>query len=334
MKKTKKFIAIILTLSLVLALAAACNGGEADDAAPSVSGDGPLFTMGYSVNALDEFQSGLLDMFRRVAAERNIELIVTNADGNPDTQLSDVDALIMQEPDIIYIFPVDPTASLPAFEAATAAGIPTIEIIGVGHDGALTLSAQQYHMGILKNVYVERYLNENPDAHLYVGYIWGMLGFAALNDRYQAFIDGIVDVYPDRVEILAEQTANWSAVDAMAIMEDWLSAFPQMNTLVVQSDEMAIGAINALRAANENFDDWLIVSFDGSPHAQQHIREGFMDATVFQAMIQYVYVILDHAERIVIGGETNLLGQTIDISEHVGFAMYYENMDELLARFE
>ena len=75
---------------------------------------------------------------------------------------------------------------------------------------------------------------------------------------------------------------DWQANKAMQIVEDWLQAFPQINVIAAMNDEMAVGAIQALKAAGVDFDDYVVLGVDGTVNGQNYIRSGELDATTFQ----------------------------------------------------
>ena len=333
MKRVKVFLAVILAMSILLMTACTTTAYDTD-ADPSVPSTDPRssakderVTIGFCMNAMDEFQSEMVAIFRDICERRGIDIIVTNADAKPDKQLADLDSLLVQNPDVIYIVPADPAAMAPGFQAAIDAGIPTLTGVQAEEYANLTftLALDQYVVGLMVNEWLVGYMAENPSLELQAGYIWGALGWAVLNDRYQGFVDGLLNVYPDRINVLAEQTANWSSTESMALVEDWLQAFPQMNAIISQSDEMSIGAINALKSANVDFSKFYIVSFDGSPNAQTHIREGTLHSTVFYAKKAIGEVIVDYALRIAAG--ENLRGQSFDVTRLACFVMTKDNID-------
>jgi ABC-type sugar transport system substrate-binding protein len=290
-------------------------------------------TVALAVNALDVFQTEWRDIFVEVCEEKGAEVIQTNADGKVDKQLSDVEALIERKPDVIVIKAVDSQGSVPAFEACETAGIPTIasDLLVDGYDSTLKLGSDQYVLGLMQNEWYVKKLDADPNFKLKIGYIWGSQGMSTTYDRYQGFLDGLVNAYPGRVELLAEKVCNWSATEAMAVTEDWLQAFPEMNAILSQSDEMALGCVNTLTAANADFDNFYICAYDGSPEARQALRDGKMKATVYTHKRAAVEVTVEQALRIA-GGE-NLAGQFIDYTRDVAVVMDADNLDEMMARF-
>ena len=96
--------------------------------------------------------------------------------------------------------------------------------------------------------------------------------------------EGAMDILaqnPD-MTLLDEQTADWDRAEAMTLMENWIQAYgDQINAVFCQNDEMALGALNALVQAGKK-DNVLVVGVDAIDDALQSVKDGKMDATVYQ----------------------------------------------------
>ncbi len=211
-----------------------------------------------------------------------VKIIYTDAQGNLDKQLADVDSLIAQHPDVIQIRPIDIYGIEPAFTAAKEAGIPTVEF-----DSAVSKDAS-YHfemldhnrLGEVQAQWLEDYLAENPDAVLNIGYLNANASQSAGMMRRDGFVHEITSQYgADRINIISEHYANWSTEQAMTTTEDWLQAFPELNTIVAANDEMALGAVQAVNAATKT-GEIFILGMDGIDGAMQAVKDGTMSATI------------------------------------------------------
>jgi len=127
--------------------------------------------------------------------------------------------------------------------------------------------------------------------------------------------------------LLAEQEGGWSAAGGMRIAEDWLQAFPQMNIFACMNDDMAIGVIQALRAAGKSADlqnrNILVLGVDGSDAAKSYIRSGELAATAGRRLAVESMTALETAEKIIRGEVVDRL--VIPNSFH---AMNRENVDQ------
>ncbi|MDR2618218.1 MAG: sugar ABC transporter substrate-binding protein [Treponema sp.] len=320
-----KRTAIIVSALLVLAAVSAHCGGRTDSATGQQSK-----TIALSLNALDEYQTEWFGYFEAEVKARGYQLVMLNADGKVDKQISDVESLIQLKPAIIIIRAVDSDGAVPAFEACAEAGIPTIDsAFGANYSNTLKLIQSQYNLCALQARYCIEWLEANPGKKLKAGYIWGVQGNSATMDRYNGWKETLLKAYPDRVEILAEKVCNWSATETMAAVEDWLQAFPEMNAVVAMSDEMAIAAANVLQAAKKTLDDCIVVGIDGSPNARKCLEDSTLSATVYTSKKAEVMFTMDYAERIIKG--ENLAGQTFDPGHKISALMTKDNIQEILA---
>jgi inositol transport system substrate-binding protein len=84
------------------------------------------------------------------------------------------------------------------------------------------------------------------------------------------------------IELIEEQTANWSRLEANDLMTNWISAGLDFNIVFANNDEMAIGAIQALKSAGISMDDVIVGGVDATEDALMSMQAGDLDVTVFQ----------------------------------------------------
>ena len=107
--------------------------------------------------------------------------------------------------------------------------------------------------------------------------VQGMLGNTAASDRFIGLQKALAE-YPN-VELLADQAGDWDTKKALGIVETWISKYPDVDGIWCANDSMAIGAIQALKAAGLN-GKVKVVGVDGINDAVTFIKEGDMVATV------------------------------------------------------
>ena len=115
-----------------------------------------------------------------------------------------------------------------------------------------------------------------------------------------------------RVKLLDSQEAKFSRAQAQETMENFLVKYDHIDLVIALNDEMAIGAYNAISAANR-VDEMLISGFDGAPEGLQAVLDGQISATLNQDLpgqgseaVKAVKTYLDGGEVekwIVVGGE-------------------------------
>ncbi len=108
----------------------------------------------------------------------------------------------------------------------------------------------------------------------------GFLGQAAQIERDQGARD-VLAKNPG-MKLIAVQTAEWDRAKGMTLMEDWLESYgSRIDAVFAENDEMAMGALIALEQAKRK-DKVLLAGVDAIPDAVQAVRDGRLDATVFQ----------------------------------------------------
>ena len=83
------------------------------------------------------------------------------------------------------------------------------------------------------------------------------------------------------MNIVAEQTAEWDTAKGMSVTENIITAHPNLKALFASNDNMAMGAIEALKSA-KMLDKVMVVGFDGNPEAAEAILRGDMAVSVAQ----------------------------------------------------
>ena len=89
------------------------------------------------------------------------------------------------------------------------------------------------------------------------------------------------------VTVIEQQTANWSRAEAQTLMENWLTAHPgEIAGVIGQNDEMALGAIEAIKAAGLDVGDFAIAGIDGVTDALTAVKAGEMSSILQDARAQ------------------------------------------------
>ena len=118
--------------------------------------------------------------------------------------------------------------------------------------------------------------------------------------RSQGFHD-IIDQYPN-LELVAQQSANWSQPEAFDKMETIIQAHPDIKGIISGNDTMALGAAAALKAAGKT--DVIVVGFDGSPDVIEAIKAGDIQATVLQPAALISRMAVNQADEYIRTGDS------------------------------
>jgi inositol transport system substrate-binding protein len=248
------------------------------------------------LNLSNEFIVDIREAMEAKAAELDVKLIVTDAERSAEKQIQQVESFIAQRVDAIILNPCEVEASSPAVDKAMAAGIPIVNVNSEtrSEPTAFVGSRDEESAKIAIN-----YIAERLGGHGRVFMMTGYPGQAAEIKRTEGARVALKQ-YLD-LKLVAEQTANWSREEGMALMENWLQAYRDgIDAVFAQNDEMGLGALNALQAAGVK-DKIVLVSVDAIADALTAVKEGRLDATVFQNARGQAATALETAVKIIHG---------------------------------
>jgi galactofuranose transport system substrate-binding protein len=215
------------------------------------------------------------------AAKRGYELIVTDAQTQTSKQISDVEDLVARRVNAIFLAPKEFEGLAPALAAAKAAKIPVFlidrEAAGkVGEDYVTFIGSNFVEEGQRVGEWVVK--NTNGNAGVII--LEGSAGSSVARDRNQGFMDAIKS--QPGIKVLNSQPADFTRAKGQEVMQNLIQAHGRDITVVyTHNDEMALGAIQALKAANMNpGKDVKVVSVDGQKSALEAIMAGDMNITV------------------------------------------------------
>ena len=115
---------------------------------------------------------------------------------------------------------------------------------------------------------------------------------------------GVISQYPDLKKV-GEEIANWDRQEGQQKMEALLSKYPDMNGVIAGNDEMALGAINALKEANK-LAQVKVLGFDGNQDAVNAVKSGEMVATVLQPIVEGTTKAVTQLDSVIKNGQTGV----------------------------
>jgi ribose transport system substrate-binding protein len=215
------------------------------------------------------------------AAKRNYELVVTDAQGQTSKQVSDVEDLVARGVDLILLAPREYEGLAPALQAAREAGIPVILV-----DREAEGTAGEDYVTFLGSNFIEQgrraaeWLARETTGQARIVELSGTPGSSVAVDRAKGFREGIT-AHPG-MRIIASQTGDFSRATAQNVMQNIIQAKGREITAVyAHNDEMALGAIQALKAAGlKPGTEIKVISIDGQRAALEAIQRGELGATV------------------------------------------------------
>jgi inositol transport system substrate-binding protein len=211
----------------------------------------------------------------------DVNLQFEDAQADIGRQINQVQNFVAQGLDAIVVSPADTAATQAITEMVAASGIPLVYVnrapdqkelpekvvVVVSDDmvaGRLEMEALAECMGKKGNVAI-------------------MLGELASNATQgrTAGNKEVVGKYPD-IKVVQEQTANYQRSQAIDLMTNWITMGEEINAVVANNDEMAIGAILAMQQAGLSADQVCVGGVDATTDALDYMEQGLLDVTVFQ----------------------------------------------------
>jgi ABC-type sugar transport system substrate-binding protein len=211
------------------------------------------------------------------------QLVYTDAAGSAAKQVADVNSMIAQGVDLIFLAPREEKPLIPAVMAAKKAGIPVI-LLDRNVDQSLAKAGEDYVTFIGSDFIDEgkriaEWLIENKPDGAKIIELEGTVGSSPANDRKKGFDEAIAG--KEGFEILASQSGDFARDKGRQVAEALLQAHPDADVIYAHNDEMAMGAIAALEAAGKvPGKDVLVLSIDGGKEAVQAIVDGKIAAVV------------------------------------------------------
>lgn len=224
-----------------------------------------------------EFVVNVKDAMEKKAKVENINLIVTDAQRTAEKQVQQIESFIAQNVDAIILNPCEVEGSSPAVEKAKAAGIPIINVNSeTKSEPDAFVGSRDEEAGEIAMEYIAKQINYKGNVVIMNGY----MGQAAQIKRAVG-AKKILDKYPD-IHVMAEQTAEWDRAKGMTLMENWIQSYGnKINAVFAQNDEMGLGALQALEQAKIK-DAVVLVSIDAIADARQAVKDGRLNATIYQ----------------------------------------------------
>lgn len=252
---------VAASAAMMLGLAACSSGSETSSestaapaetsaATPAASGCPAEPRVGVTVYDMSSFITQGQEGMQAFADANNIELLWNSAGGDVATQASQVEQLVNQAVDAIIIVPVQADSLQPQLEMAQEAGIPVLAVNTTLSNSDLITSAvlpDDVAAGAQEMQQMADALGGKGNIVI----LQGPLGSSPELDR-TAGIESVLAEYPD-IKVLAKDTANWKRDEAVNKVKNWLSSFgDEINGIVAENDDMALGAIQAMKEAGIN----------------------------------------------------------------------------------
>ena len=241
--------------------------------------------IGFSNRTLNgAFFNGLTEYMKISAKAAGYEIIATDAAGNMNKQISDVEDMLSQGIDFLVLNPQDPAAGVNIAKKAAAKGVPVIDL-----DSDISLDAPVITRVMANNAannkmlgeYAVKVFGKKPMNAVIISGNQGNLVGAARRDNFiaavmeeQMRVNGSTNL-----TVLTQGWGNWDQQGGLKAMEDALVAHgDKINLIYTEMDDMGLGAIRALKAAGK-LKNVTVIAHDGYKKGLEAVKNGEMLAT-------------------------------------------------------
>ncbi|MCB0911573.1 MAG: D-ribose ABC transporter substrate-binding protein [Propionibacteriaceae bacterium] len=298
----KKLGALIIAGMTALALSACSSASptasSSGGAASGGAGGGTIAII--TVDIANPFWKAEVEAAQSKATELGYETTVDAHQNDPDKQQQYIDGAIAKKVDAILLDPAGAKESVGAVQKATDAGIPVFLINaeiteqGIAKSQIVSNNAQGATIG------AEYWVKQMGGKGKYVE-LFGQPTDNNAHVRSDAYHQ-VIDQYPD-LELVQTETANWDRAQGKQKMEIMLQAHPDITGVISGNDEMALGAISALKDAGK-LDKVTVLGFDGSGDAVSAVKDGSLVATVLQPIVDATKLAITQIDSFLKTGET------------------------------
>ena len=263
----KRLGALLAVLCLVFMIAG-CGGTSKDE------------KLVYYLNhngATSTFNEQLFASFKKKAESEGLKVESRDAKGDSSLQIDQFKEALNNGAGEIVVLAMDEDALVPFIQQAHEQGVFVTRLNREVNDkevyGAIS---DDREAGRMQGEYMAK--NLPPGANIV--YLLGESANKGAQDRYEGFKEACLSKRSD-VTLLDTYDAGWSEANALKIMSLWLKLYPKIDGVVGCNDDMALGAIRALKDAGR-MDGVLVTGVDATDAALKALQEGTLGQTVKQ----------------------------------------------------
>ncbi|MDD2157228.1 ribose ABC transporter substrate-binding protein RbsB [Glaesserella parasuis] len=232
-------------------------------------------TIALAISTLDNpFFVTLKEGAEKKAKELGYNLVVLDSQNDPAKELSNVEDVTVRGAKVLLINPTDSEAVGTAVAVANKKNIPVITLDRGANKGNVVshIASDNVAGGKMAGDFIAEKVGKNAK----VIQLEGIAGTSAARERGEGFKQA---VEANQFELLASQPADFDRTKGLNVMENLLASHGSAKAVFAQNDEMALGALRAIRASGKNI---LVVGFDGTDDAVKAVNGGQLAATIAQ----------------------------------------------------
>ena len=302
MIKLKKILPIIVAATMVVGAMTGCSSSSSDsgsgDSAQG-SSEATDVLIGSAIYKFDDtFMTGVRTAMENQAKDQGAKIELVDSQNKQPTQNEQVDTFITKGVNSLAINAVDRTAAGPIIEKAKAAGLPIVflnrepeEVDMQSYDKVWYVGAKAEQSGTQSGEIIVDYFKANPEADkngdgtIQYVMLQGEPGHQDATLRTEYSVKAIEDG-GFKTEKLAADTAMWNKAQATDLMKAFITAqgLDKIEAVLCNNDDMALGAIEALKSEGYNKGDASkyipVVGVDATAPALEAMKDGSLLGTV------------------------------------------------------
>lgn len=283
----KRFLALLFTCILTGALFVGCGGKATttDNSADDGNGGNEKIKIGLTMSSRDQFLSTLETAVKDAAKKQDdAEIIAFDAENDIQKQLSHISSFVSQDCGAIIVNLVNTDTTEEILKAAGDVPVvfvnrlPNQPILEEANNSSF-VGSDEYEAGQLQAKYLTEYFKDKDDKEINYVLFMGTLGLQHTNARTKAVKETLEENGFTLVKQF-EDTAEFDRAKAMAKMQQFIGTGKPFDVVIGNNDEMALGAIEALKSANRL--EVPVVGIDATANALAAIEAEEMACSVFQ----------------------------------------------------
>jgi inositol transport system substrate-binding protein len=265
------------TMIAVAALAAITTSASAENIGVAMAQ--------FDDNFLTVLRNGMIDYAKTMS---NVTLQVEDGANDPNKQLSEIQNFVASKVDAIIVNPVDTDATAAITKLAADANIPLVYVnrqpvnLDSLPDNQAFVASNEKDSGTLETQQVCKDFKDAGMTSASVYVMEGLLNNQSAIQRTQDVKDVIATPDCSFIKIIDTQTANYQRDQAQSLMANWITAGTKFDGVIANNDEMAIGAIQAIKAAGMDPKKLVIGGIDATEDGLAAMAAGDLKVTVFQ----------------------------------------------------
>ena len=209
----------------------------------------------------------------------DVELTIVDAANDTAKQTGQVENFLAQGMNAVVILPEDTAATKPMTKSVVKAGKPLVYVNRKPSNlpkDVVYCGSNSIEAGIMNMEELGKAMGGKGN----VAILMGELSNEAAIGRTDGIKKVVKEKFPD-IKVVREQTGNWKRDQGKTIMENWLASGQEINGVASNNDEMALGALQAIKAAGK-LGKIPVGGTDGSHDALESMEKGELNNTVFQ----------------------------------------------------